>query len=83
MKALQVLALWFCHVQSVNLQVAHLVGASVLAAHSVVLVGLGRMEIEDKHQVPTLAHHHLIALILHPMLHCCACRIIVHVIWET
>jgi len=54
----------------VNLRVAHLVGASVLAADSIVLVGLGRMEVEDKHQVPTLAHHHLIALILQSMLHC-------------
>lgn len=47
---------------------AHLVGASVLAAHSVVLVGLGGVEVEDKHQVPPLAHHHLIILILQSIL---------------
>ena len=69
-----ILSLFICHVQSVNFRMAHLVGASVLAAHSIVLVGFGRMEIEDKHQVPTLAHHHLIILILHRMLYCQACE---------
>ena len=71
---LLMLFLTLCHVQSV----AHLVGASVLAAHSVILVGLGGMEVEDKHQVPALAHHHLIALILQSMLHCRACELGTH-----
>jgi len=57
-----------CHVQNVNLRVAYLVGASVLAAHSVVLVRLSWMEVEDKHQVPALTHHHLVVLILQSML---------------
>ena len=46
-------------------RVAHLIGAGILAAHPIVLVGLGGVEVEDKHQVPSLTHNHLVALVLH------------------